>query len=159
MLLTGYDDVVEKFVASRIPGCERGFGECKTIGVVDKEGVLIGGVVYHNWNPESAVIEMSGASDSKRWLTKPNLHGIFAYPFDQLECQMVVMRCSEHNKMLLNILDRYGFDIERIERLRGRDEAEMICTLTDDKWRTGRFERKVFSLPKNEYQYATHHRV
>lgn len=144
MIVTGQDFEVAKFVASRIDGCERGFENFKTLGIVDDEGQLIAGLVYHNWNPESAVIEISGAADNPRWLTRPVLHDMFSYPFQQIGVQMVVMRVSEKNKRLHRILKAYGFDDYRIPRLRGRNEAEMIYTLTDDAWRSSAFERKHY---------------
>lgn len=129
------------FVAANIPGCERGFSNFNTMAVID-EGQLIAGVVYHNWCPESAVIEMSAASISKRWLTRKTLHAMFTYPFEQLACQMVILRVSERNEPMCRIASAYGFTPTRIPRLRGRDEAEIIFTLTDDAWRSNRFHKR-----------------
>lgn len=141
-LLYGEDRTVASFVAAIIPGCERGFENYKAVGVV-KEGSLVGGFVYHNWNPDAGVIEISGASTDRRWLDRTSLEGLFGYPFDQLCCQMVVMRVSagDHQKHLHRILHAYGFRSILIPRLRGRDEDEMIFTLTDDDWRANRFNR------------------
>ena len=57
-----YDELVARFVAMLIPHCRRGFGRCKTIGVIDDAGQLIAGLVYHNYDPEAGIIEISGAA-------------------------------------------------------------------------------------------------
>ncbi len=139
-IIYGCNKQVHDFVARLVPECGRGFGKCSTLGVVHK-GKLIAGLVYHNWNPESSVIEISGAATNPRWLTKPVLHAMFAYPFDQLNVQLLVMRVSENDKRLRRMLRAYNFIRYRIPRLRGRDEAEIIYTLSDDDWRENRFER------------------
>ncbi len=123
---------VAAFVAANIPGCERGFGNCTAIGFGDP---LVAGVVYHNWNPEGGVIELSSASIRRDWLTKANLKAIFGYPFDQLGCQMCVARISEHNARARRIWRALGATEHVIPRLRGRHEAEVIATLTDEAWR------------------------
>lgn len=109
-----------------------------TIGVFEGER-LLGAMVYNNWQPEAAVIEMHGAALSPRWLTRPVLREIFAYPFGQLGCQMVIMRVSERNDRLRRILPALGFDHVTIPRLRGRDEGECIFWLTQEAWQTNRF--------------------
>lgn len=121
-------------------GGNQQFGECKTMGVV-RDGNLIAAMVFHNWNPECGVIEISGAGTDKRWLSRVTLRAMFAYPFEDIGCQMVVMRVSERNEALARMLTVYGFKSHRIPRLRGRDEDEIIFTLTDDDWRANRFMR------------------
>lgn len=130
-----------KFVADRI-GAERGFGPCATLGMVDGDRIAAA-VVFHNWHPEEGVIEMSSASDSKRWLTRPMMNAMFRFCFGECGCQLVVLRVSERNTGMVDIARRFGFSETRIERLRGRDEAEIIFTLTDDAWNVHRVnERK-----------------
>lgn len=133
-LLYGHNEAVAAWVAAHIPGCERGFDKPVAIGVVDNER-LIGGTCFHNWNPEAGVIEMSSAGTDPRWLSRPMLKAIFGYVFDQLACQLVVMRISERNDRMVGIARKFGFDGFLIPRLRGRDEAEWIFTLTDEQWR------------------------
>jgi RimJ/RimL family protein N-acetyltransferase len=111
-----------------------GFANYKAIGVV-RDDALIAGVVYSNWAPQHGVIEMSAAASSPKWLLGDTLHEIFAYPFEQIGCQMVVLRVSEKNKRMIRIAKRFGFNSYLIPRLRGRDEGEYIFTLTDEQWR------------------------
>lgn len=133
-LLYGHNEAVAAWVAANIPGCERGFDKSVAIGVVEGER-LIGGTVFHNYQPEAGVIEMSSAGTEPRWLSRRMIRAIFGYVFDQIGCQMVVMRISERNDRMIEIAERFGFQGYLIPRLRGRDEAEWIFTLTDEQWR------------------------
>jgi RimJ/RimL family protein N-acetyltransferase len=125
---------IAEFVALSVPGCERGFGPCATMGVV-RGGVLIAGIVYHNWSPETGVIEISGAATDSRWMTRQTLRAMFSYPFDEIGCQMVVARHSEHNARLRRMWRAVGSSEFVIPRLMGRNEAMVVTTLTDDAWR------------------------
>jgi RimJ/RimL family protein N-acetyltransferase len=127
------NEVVGGFVASLI-GFERGFEKFATMGVFDGNK-LIAGSVYHNWQPEAGVVEISSASISRRWLTKPVIKAMFSFPFDKLGCQLVVLRVSERNEVMCGIAERFGFQAYPIPRLRGRDEGEIIFTLTVEQWR------------------------
>ncbi|OCP36736.1 GNAT family N-acetyltransferase [Ensifer sp. LC163] len=135
------NQAVASFVASQIPGCERGWENFTTLGLIDDER-LVAGVVFHNYAPEAGVIELSSASICRRWLTRPMLKAMFGYPFDQIGCQMVVLRVSERNTCMIAIAERFGFKSYRIPRLRGRDEAEILFTLTDDDWRAHPVNRR-----------------
>lgn len=142
----GHDEAVAAWVAQRIPDCARGFGNCRAMGVLDGEK-LVAGMVYHDWVPEHGVIEISGASTTQRWLTRPVLWQMFAYPFAGIACQMVVMRVSERNEQwngrgLPRLLEAYGFDRHTIPRLYGRQENGHVFTLTDDAWRANGFHKK-----------------
>ena len=118
-----------------------GFGPCTTMGVFD-DARLIAVMVYNNWDRQTGVLEIHGVAETPRWLAKPVLHEMFAYPFEQLGCQMVVMRVSANDSRLRRILTAYGFDHYLIKRLRGRDEDECVYTLTDDAWRANGFHRE-----------------
>lgn len=114
-----------------------------TMGVFDGE-TLVAVMLYNNWQPEAGVIEIHGAGITPRWLTRPVMRQMFGYPFNHLGCQMVVMRVSERNAMwngrgLPRMLKAYGFNDYPIPRLRGRDEGEIVYTLTDDAWRANGF--------------------
>lgn len=108
------------------------------MGVFDG-GQIVACMLYNNYQPEAGVVEIHGAGLTPRWLTRPVLHEMFAYPFVQLGCQMVIMRVSERNSRLLRMLTAYGFEHVTIPRLRGRDEGERIFWLTDDAWKANGF--------------------
>mgnify|MGYP003112822422 CR=1 FL=1 len=121
----------------------RDFGNCKAMGVLD-DGRLIAVMVFHNWEPTAEVIEISGAATSKRWLSRKVLHRMFAYPFEEVGAQTVVMRVSPKDKALKRMLEAYGFSCYKLPRLRGRYEDELVFTLTDDAWRNNGFHTKGY---------------
>lgn len=129
---------VQEFVAAHIPGCGRGFGPSSAIGF-EENGRLVAGVVYHNWSPETQVIELSFASSQRKWLTRERLRQILDYPFNQLGCRLIVARTSEHNARVRRICRQLGAQEHVIPLLRGPDEAEVILTLTAEAWRDGPF--------------------
>lgn len=132
--LFGHDEAVSKFVASIIPGMERGFGPNKAIGIINSDGVLVAGLVYHNWEPEAGVIEVSGAAIDSRWMTRPILQVMYDYPFLTCGCQMIVQRNSAKNEHLNKQLRRWGYSEYRIPRMKGRDEDGIVFTLTSEQW-------------------------
>ena len=133
-------DVIVGFVARQIKGAERGFGNCVAMGVVHHD-TLIAGMIFHNYSPECETIELSGAAISKRWLTRPVFNEMFRYVFDQVGCQMLVARHSEHNTRLRRMWNAVGATEYLIPRLRGRNEAEAIATYTAEAWREGKTMR------------------
>ena len=134
MIITGQDDVLAAWVADKA-GVKSGFEKYTAIGSADKDGWLMGATVFTNYHPEHGIIEMSSAAVNPKWLSRDMIRAIFNYPFEQLGCQMVVLRVSEDNSRMLNIARRFGMSEYTIPRLRGRDEAEVIFTFTDDQWR------------------------
>lgn len=136
----GCDHQVGQWVAGELG--QTGFAGyfMAAIGVFDGPQI-IGGTAFHNYYPKEGIIEMTSACIDSRWLSRRMIRAIFAYVFDLLECQMVVMRVSANNSVMLNIAKRFGFNMYTIPRLRGRDEDEVICTMTDDQWRSSRFNR------------------
>jgi RimJ/RimL family protein N-acetyltransferase len=140
----GHDEIVAKFVASLIPHCQRGFGpNIKAMGVID-DGKLIAGIVWHNYDPESGIIEISGAAlPGKYWLTRRTLARMYEYPFLRCGCQMVVQRTPADNEHLLYILSRYGYAFVTVERLFGRRRDGVICSLTREAWEANKFNRQL----------------
>lgn len=137
----GLNAAIGDFVSTEIWGEPGRIEDYCSLGILDGDR-LVAGVLYHNHYPDAGVIEMTAASVSKRWLTRPVLKAIFALPFDRFQCQLCVLRVSEHNRSMLRIAKAYGFHEYVIPRLRGRDEAEHILTLTDDDWRRSRFHKE-----------------
>jgi len=110
---------------------------------VYEDNHLLAVMVYHNWDPKAGVIEISGAAESPRWLTRQTLQSLYSYPFDGLGCQIVVQRNAASNKRVNGILSRLGFRGHRIPRLRGRNEDEIIWTLTVEDWRASAHVKPV----------------
>ena len=111
-----------------------------SMGVVHG-GKLVAGTLFHNWHPECGVIEMTSASVDRRWLSRSVIQSMFTMAFNTIGAQLVTLRVSENNADMIAIAKRFGFDGVLIPRLRGRNEAEWIFTLTDDAWLNSRFCR------------------
>jgi len=134
-------------------GYDRGWDVINTVSLGIYKPKLIAAVVYHDWAPENGTICMSAAADGP-WLDKETLYRMHAYPFE-IGCQAIVLQVSENNDRMLRIARAYGYEITRVPRLRGREEAEMICVLREESWRGGRFT-KAFLKNGNNIATVTH---
>lgn len=96
--------------------------EYAAIGVM-RDGVIVGGIVYHDYRPQDGDIQISVAATSARWLTRGVLRAIHRYPFVQLECARVTARTRKNNKRARSALERLGFRMEGMQRkaMQGRD--------------------------------------
>jgi RimJ/RimL family protein N-acetyltransferase len=131
---------LEFFVSERVWGVEREFGKGRAM-VVSDDGTVKAVLIYHNYDSDAGVIEISGASDDPRWLNREVLGEMFWFPFHGLDCQAVVMRVDAENTRLLRILKAYGFKRYDVPRLRGRNKVEALHVLSDDDWRANKFNR------------------
>lgn len=113
-----------------------------TILAVENEGKIIGACLFHNWQPDEGVIELTSASVSAKWLNRRVLRSMFDYTFNVLNCQLAVMRVAPENTRMCRIASAFGFKRYDIPRLRGRDKAEALFILGDDEWRAGRFAKE-----------------
>lgn len=130
-VLYGADELVARMVADRIPwvGTD-GFGPCVALGVV-RSGVLLGGVVFHNYKGHT--IEMSGASDRADWLRPTTLARLFAYPFLDLKCTNLLTVIPRKNKRARKIIEFLGFKVVGVvDRAYGNDDA-VIYQMPRDK--------------------------
>jgi len=132
------------FVADMIPHIGgRSFGAAAAIGVIDENGRLIAGLVYNNYDPVSATIEISGASIDRRWLTRGTIARMYQYPFVQCGCQMIYQRTPADNEHLLRMLAVYDYTFLKVPRMFGRDRDGVLCTLTIEDWQANRFNRRL----------------
>lgn len=129
---------LSRWAFARIYDRDGEFEKCCTMGVFDGE-TLCAVMVYYDYDPEAGVVQISGAADDSRWLKRHILREMFSGPFERMGCQMVVMRVGDDDTPLHRMLTTYGFNCYTIPRLRGRNEDELIFTLTDDDWRTNKF--------------------
>jgi RimJ/RimL family protein N-acetyltransferase len=135
-LIYGQDEAVCRFVNDRI---DETFTpkSCAAVGVINSDGALVAGWVWHNYNPDCGTLEFSGASITAKWMTRAILQELFAYAFANV--QMVVTRNGADNTRLHRQLAAFGFRRYDIERLFGRDSDGVVWTLTDDDWKASRF--------------------
>jgi RimJ/RimL family protein N-acetyltransferase len=138
----GNDEAVAMLVSALIEDCDReDFGDCTAIGVTDGAR-LVGGFVFHNYNPKTGVIEISFAGNDRRWLTRPVLYAAFSYVFDQLGCQLAVARTPAGLKNAVRIIRAYGFEQVTVPRLFGRSMDGIISALTAEAWRANGFHKE-----------------
>jgi hypothetical protein len=150
----GHDAIVADFVAQLIPRCrERGFpATAKAIGIIE-DGALIAGVVYHNYEPEAQVIEISGAAlPGKYWVTPETLKRSYSYPFIDCGCQMVVQRNSANDERLLGNLADLNYYFIPIPRMLGRDHDGVLCCLTYENWISNRFNQRLKRQQEKQQQ-------
>jgi len=92
-----------------------GFGSDVGIGWL-KNGSIVAGVVYAEWNGPNVVCHI--ASDrSHGWLTRAYLWAIFDYPFNQLGVERITVCVGEGNKDSQRFVRHLGFILEA--RLKG----------------------------------------
>jgi len=81
-----------------------------------KNGELVAGVAYANWNGVN--VECHIASDgSRKWLTRQYLWTIFDYPFNQMGAKRITTCVGEGNLDSTRFTQHLGFTIEA--RLKG----------------------------------------
>ncbi len=135
-------DRLAYLVADRIwPGKGHDFGPCRAIAVLRGEQ-LAAGLVYHNYEPDAGIVEISGAAWVKGWLTRPVLRVMYGYPFIDVGCDVVVQRVSDDDEAQHRMLKAYGAERHRIPNLRGLGKAENIFVLTREAWAGNRFNRR-----------------
>lgn len=128
-------------VADRIwPSKGHSFGPCRAIAIVEGDK-LAAGLIYHNYDPDAGVVEISAAAWVSGWLTRYVLKVMYDYPFNSVGCQAVVQRVSDEDTAQHRMLKVYGHERYRIPRLRGPNAAENIFVLTREAWAANRFNR------------------
>jgi hypothetical protein len=141
--LYGHDALVAQFVAQLVPHCHRGFPpEARGIGVLNESGVLIGGLVYHNYDDDSGLIELTGAAIDPHWLMRGTIERMYRYPFITCGCQMLVQRTPIENERLLRQLAVYDYTFIKVPRMFGRGKDGVLCLLTAEDWANNRFNKR-----------------
>lgn len=114
-VLYGADLFVAQMVSARLPQPMAGrllqFDAAgrplfAALGVV-RRGELLGGVVYHNYHGH--IIEASFAFDRPDWCLPGTLQRLFAYPFVDLGCVVMVTTVGRKNKRSRRITRGLGF--------------------------------------------------
>lgn len=121
------------FVSNRIWNEPRAFNNGSALAVADGD-LIVGAVIFNNYDPASGVIELHGAADSPTWLTRKVIRVMADYVFGQLRCQAALMRVDPDDKRLGRMLTAAGFERFDVPRLRGRHKADAFYILGDDVW-------------------------
>jgi RimJ/RimL family protein N-acetyltransferase len=134
-----WDERVAQWASVQIWGRPDAFENFRAMGVLKKDGTLVAGLVFHNWEPDHGTIEVSGAATDRRWLTRRVATMGLTYAFEACACQMVLARHNERNTPVRKIWVALGADEIRIPRLYGRDADGIIATLTQEAWAVSKF--------------------
>lgn len=103
---------------------------------------IIAAIIYHNYDPDNGVVEMSAGSTSPRWMNRRVLAEILDFPFDKLACQCIVARHDETAAHLRRMWGEVGAVEHIIPRVRGRGKpAEVVSVLTQEAWLSSKFKR------------------
>lgn len=129
-----------QWASQRIFGRDDGFRDYASVTVL-RNGAVIAVLILHNWHPEAGVIEISAAG-SGYWQTRRIIREVMGLCFDNMGCQMVVMRNAESAASTVSNSERLGFKGVFLPRMRGRDEGEWLFTLTDDDWKSSRLYKR-----------------
>lgn len=137
-----FPEEAQRFVELGLWGGEHSFGpDATAIGFANEVDGFVAGVVYHNYDEEKNVIEISSYSSCRNWNTKENLKTIFNYAFFTLNARIVIAKTSEENKRALRIWRALGAKQYAIEDLRAPGVAEILTTYSKDDWLKSRFMR------------------
>lgn len=135
------DQLTLDWAASKIPHLfGLPFEGGKGFGIINREGLLVGAVIFNGWNPGARTIDISFVADDPRCLTKTLVQAIFAYPFDQLQVQRVSAITPKRHRPARRFLEKFGFKREGLARRGfGAHGDGMLYGLLEHEWRASRF--------------------
>ena len=137
-------ETVATAVAKMIPHLHgRPFGKCRAIGIIDEQGRMIAGLVYHNWMPEAGVIDLSVAAlPGSGWFSRETVWRMYAYPFIDAGVQMVSHLVPADATPSLRQLATLGCMLIEIPRILGRHRDGVLGLLTRETWESSKFHRR-----------------
>jgi RimJ/RimL family protein N-acetyltransferase len=136
-------------VNARIPALQgASFGPCSAIGVAGVSGAPLAGVVFHDYQPAFATIQLSFAADSPRWATRGMVKQLLSYPFEQLAVRKVWAAVPHTHDRALKLIKGLGFVQEAVlkHHFGNRTHAVMWRLLKEDyRLRYGDVHGKKFA--------------
>lgn len=97
-------------------------GSCSGIGV-KKDGILIGGVLYCQYNGSSVWVHVAGKG---KWLTKQLIWYLFDYPFRQLKVNQILGSVDSSNKEAIRFDEHLGFERKAVIPQAGQGDSDLI---------------------------------
>ena len=95
---------------------------CKTNGTepsfkstaigIEKNGEIVGGIMYDNYFKSSIQCHMSAKPGVKVWGSKDFIRAGFSYPFEQLKVKKLLGFVSEENRKMCRLCEHLGFSCE-----------------------------------------------
>lgn len=143
--MLGQDELVAEWVRRRIPHMQahgQSFGPCVTIGVINANADMLGGVVFHSYRSAFRSIEWSAAAASANWLSPRIVSDIMSYPFGKLDCKRITATIARRNKRAREFHTRFGFRQEGLIRNGFGSQDACIYGLLASEWRRSPFNVK-----------------
>lgn len=106
--LTSDKERVGEFCSRLMDNAE--WGSYTAIGM-ERDGELIGGVVYDQYNGPNIFAHIAGKPGT-RWLTRAFLYAMFSYPFDQLGVARITGPVASDNEAAIRLDKHLGFTHE-----------------------------------------------
>jgi RimJ/RimL family protein N-acetyltransferase len=130
-VLCGHDADVAEWVASRIPHVGKdGFGPCAAIGVVSLQGVLMAGVVFHDYQESFGTVQLSCAAETPRWASRNVVRAILHYPFVQRGLNKIWTATPHENERAIRFNKGIGFRPEATLRHQfGPKRHAVVCSM------------------------------
>lgn len=135
-------DIIGPWVAQRSGGTWAD-GQGTAIGLGDENGVVIGGVLYEQYNGASLVTHIAGVPGTN-WMTPRFLQTIFAYPFVQLNVRKIISPVASGNLPSRRFCENLGFTIEATLEEAHPDGSLLLYTMSKQQCRWHNlFERRL----------------
>lgn len=136
-----------QLISNAIPRRFNPISDVVISNVSDEDGRLLGGVTFDGFTNNCIFIHQAGFD--KHWLSKTMLWAAFDYPFNQLKVAKLAGTIPEHDKELLDINRRLGFNVEcRIRDAYGTGDDMLILSMTREECRW--LNIKQSALRRNE---------
>ena len=127
------------WAAQRIPHVgDAGFGPCWAVGVASA-GVLEAVVVFHDWQPRTGTVQLSMASASPRWVSKPLVGRIlglaFVRPWLSGEVRKVWVAIPSTAARVVAFNEALGLRREAVLRHHAGDGVHVVvCSILKREW-------------------------
>ena len=120
---------VGHWVAERVQG--KYFAEGSQAIGLERDGQIIAGVIYENWNKASIVCHI--AIEGR--MTKGYLKAIFSYPFEFCKVKKIIVPVSSTHAKSLKLVTNMGFSEEARLKDASPDGDIIFLTLAREKCR------------------------
>lgn len=136
----GLDQVVQPMVQAMI-GLPRPFWNARALAFVQGDEIH-GGLVFHGYEPERGIIEVSAASRSPKWITRTILGMATKFAYDTCQCHALVA-CTTPENRAVDLWRALGATEVTVPHLMGRDKPEIVFVLTDAAWKSSKFRTRT----------------
>lgn len=141
-LVFGFDQELAVWAASLIPHMRgRTFGPCRSIGVMrgkDPEDISVpmqAVVVFHEFHEYERTCQVSIASRTPMWARREIIRTLFAYPFEQLNVNLLWSAMRQDNHRAIRFNEHLGFRRDGVLRHRfGHKQHAVVTSMTKSEY-------------------------